>query len=86
MRITKEVKLNFIRWLNPEGVSHLKSIKEKHGELAAVWVNGRLPHSVHFSEGVQIRNWMRIQPEFQEKDQHWLDDNWVEFTERCLEI
>lgn len=79
-----DIKERFIEWLKPEGVRYLNDIKAKHGTLLAVWKEGFIIHIVHFREGMQIRNWMRMQPEFQDKDQHWLDNNWAEFTEGCL--
>lgn len=77
------VKERFIKWLQPEGVKYLQKILKDHGTLLAVWMENGIPHTVHFREGMQIRNWMRCQPEFN-KDDHWLDDNWSEFTEKCI--
>lgn len=80
-----ELKERFLEWLRPSGIKYLKGIKEKYGEIAACWNEGGIPHPVHFREGMQIRNWMRDQPEFADNlDCHWLDNNWEKFTEECL--
>lgn len=76
----------FIDWLRPEGIKFFKDLMEKYKTVAAVYTEYGIPHCVHFREGMQIRNWMRIQPEFEDKlnDDHWFDNNWIEFTEKCL--
>jgi len=78
------LKENFLKWLRPQGIKYLKDIIKEHGNVLAVWMDGNIPHVVHFREGMQIRNWMREQPEFQDFDDHWFDNNWAEFTENCL--
>ena len=84
MRQLEIVEERFKEWLGPDGIQWFRSIKEKHGTVLAVW-GERLPHAVHFQEGMQVRNWMRQQPEFSDKlDGHWLDDNWAEFVEKVL--
>ena len=82
----KNVQERFIEWLQPKGVEYLNNIIEEHGTLIAVWNEGGIPHPVHFREGMQIRNWMREQPEFSadKLDDHWFDNNWHKFTEGCL--
>lgn len=81
----KHVNERFINWLKPEGIKYLKGIIEEHGTILAVWNSNGIPHAVHFREGMQIRNWMRDQPEFADKlDDHWLDNNWAEFVEGIL--
>ena len=86
-QFTFEVIEKFRKWLRPEGIQYLRDIIEKHGTILAVWNDHGIPHPVHFREGMQIRNWMRDQPEFKDmepKYEHWFDNNWAEFTERAL--
>lgn len=80
------IKEKFLKWLRPEGIEYLNGLKKKYGVIAAVWMEDGIPHAVHFREGMQIRNWMREQPEFADNklDDHWLDNNWEKFTENCL--
>lgn len=85
MELNSKTKQKFLEWLQPEGIEYLKKIIEDHGTLLAVWNEGGIPHPAHFREGMQIRNWMRGQEEFKDKDCHWLDNNWSTFTERCIE-
>lgn len=80
-----EVKKRFRKWLTQKGIKYLNDIIKKHGTILAVWNENGIPHPVHFREGMQIRNWMRQQPEFKDNlDCHWLDNNWAEFTEGAL--
>lgn len=79
------VEERFKDWLKPEGLKWWKDIKDKYGTVFATWSEGGIPHSTHFREGMQVRNWMRQQPEFKDKlNGHWLDNNWVEFVEGVL--
>lgn len=41
-------------------------------------------HCVHFREGMQVRNWMRRQPETQDWNCHQLDNNWMLLVLRAL--
>jgi hypothetical protein len=80
-----DVNKRFIEWLRPEGVEFFKGLIEEYGTVLAVWNEGNIPHSVHFREGMQVRNWMRDQPEFADNlDCHWLDNNWAEFVEDSI--
>ena len=79
------VNERFKKWLRPEGIQWFNDIKKKHGTILAIWKEGYIIHTVHFQEGMQVRNWMRQQPEFSDKlNDHWLDDNWAEFVEKNL--
>jgi len=81
------VEERFKEWLRPEGLKWWKDIKSKYGRVDALWSEGGIPHAVHFNEGMQVRNWMREQPEFKDKEEqveHWFDDNWVEFVEGII--
>jgi hypothetical protein len=85
MKQNEDLNKRFLKWLRPEGIEFFKGLIEKHGTVLAIWNSGGIPHSVHFREGMQVRNWMRDQPEFADNlDDHWLDNNWAEFTERVL--
>lgn len=57
---------------------------EEHGRIDAVYMEGRIPHPVHFREGMQIRNFMREQPECKGWTDHEYDDNWVKAVEQAL--
>lgn len=55
-------------FLGEEGISFFKEVYAEYGEICAVWNeeivldNGEkmtVPHSVHFKEGMQVRNFLR---------------------------
>jgi len=71
-------------WLGKKGIDFFKEMKEKHGEYAAVFMEGRLPHAVHFREGMQVRNFMRKNG-CENWDAHDLDDSWVSLITEVVE-
>lgn len=82
-------------FLGEEGIKFFKDLYEEHGDLNVVlpietdFVGEKaFPHAVHFNEGMQIRNWMRQQREFQKylKNDHYFDDNWIELTLKAIGV
>ena len=71
-------------WLGEDGLDFFRKTKEKHGEIAAVYMEGRLPHCVHFREGMQVRNFLRRLPEYKDSTSIDLDDCWVEIIEEAM--
>lgn len=84
MDVSDDLCNRFLGWLGKDGIRFFSNVKKKYGTVSAVWNRYGIPHSVHFNEGMQVRNWMREQDIFKNKNAHWLDDNWVEFVERCI--
>ena len=72
------------KWLRKEGIKHFKDIKEKHHTINAVWNEDGIPHSVHFREGMQVRNFMRDCRECKEWNAHDFDDNWISLIEKVI--
>jgi hypothetical protein len=72
------------RWLGEDGLSFFSDVKKKHGKIDAVWSEGAIPHSVHFNEGMQVRNWLRTQRYCKNWDCHDYDNNWVELVEEAM--
>lgn len=72
-------------WLGKMGIDYFRKIRETHGEIAAVFMESgsMFPHAVHFSEGMQIRNFMRDNgcADWSADD---LDNNWDKLIERCI--
>ena len=71
-------------WLKENGVKHFSDILEKHGKIDAVWMDGPIPHPVHFREGMQVRNFLRDQEECASWDDEDFDNNWVAVIEKIL--
>lgn len=73
-------------WLGDAGIKHFREIKEKHGTVLASWMDGGIPHVVHFREGMMVRNKLREIMNYADKyEDHWYDDNWAELIDLCLE-
>jgi hypothetical protein len=44
----------------------------------------KIPHPVHFREGMQVRNWLRSQKECAGWTDHEFDDNWSSLVKRAV--
>jgi hypothetical protein len=74
------------RWLGTEGLKFFRKMKRDHGRVDAVYMEGRLPHPVHFREGMSVRNFMRRLHECKDWTSIELDDNWVGVVEEALRL
>ena len=81
VEITEEIVKKTKDWLGEDGIKFFKETKEKYGEIAAVYSEGGIPHSVHFNEGMQVRNFLRSTSLCLNWTHHDLDDNWVKIIE-----
>ena len=77
----KELVQKLKDWLGEDGISFFSDIKEKYGKIDAVWMEGNIPHVVHFREGMQVRNFLR---DLTNWDSHELDEKWVGLIEECI--
>jgi len=84
MIIEKEIVNKTKEWLKEEGIKFFTDLKEKHGEILAVYNEGGIPHPVHFREGMQVRNFLRGLELCKEWSAHELDDNWANLIEECI--
>ena len=75
---------DFKKWLGEKGISYFQSFKKVHGTVSPVLMDGRIPHPVHFCEGMQIRNWMRGHPAFKDYNDHDFDNNWMQLVEEAI--
>lgn len=83
----------FAQWLGYDGTAFVVMLREEYGFGwgTACWNTGppnmRIPHSVHFREGMQIRNYMRGWKLFQEMGwgAHEFDNMWPWYTEIAVE-
>jgi len=79
-----EVVKSVREWLGKDGVDFFRGVLKKHGKIAAVWMEGRIPHSVHFNEGMQVRNFLRGVKECKDWNAHELDDTWAEIVKDAI--
>jgi len=77
------------KWLGKDGRTFFADVKRTRGTVLAVIpgpvINGRsIPHAVHFREGMQVRNWLRSQPECKDWTDQDFDNKWVGLVEEVL--
>jgi hypothetical protein len=71
-------------WLGEEGIAHFRQYKRTYGEVSPVYMEGGLPHVVHFREGMQVRNYMRKTGLCSDWDSHDYDDSWTSVIEEAI--
>ena len=80
--ITDDIINQTRTWLGAEGIAFFRKIKKEHKNIAtACWMEGSIPHPVHFREGMQVRNYLRGIVKWTD---HQYDDNWAEVIERAI--
>jgi len=77
-------------YLKPKGIHYFKTLQKIHKTFAPVLrtklkSGGVLPHPVHFREGMQLRNFLRIQDECKDWSQEELDANWQRVIKRVVQ-
>ena len=82
--ISKELVKKTKKWLRETGIEYFQDIKKEHGCIDAVWNDGGIPHSVHFREGMQVRNFMRQSKLCKNWTDHDYDNNWITLIEKCI--
>lgn len=74
----------FAQWLGYDGMAFVLMLYETYGTQwgVACWNERGIPHSVHFREGMAIRNYMRGWKLFHEMgwDAHNFDNQWAWYT------
>jgi hypothetical protein len=76
-----------VKWLGYDGVAFFEMCYEEYGSpTQAVWNEGDIPHSVHFREGMQVRNFIRMTGLTPEWDAHDYDHNWESIIFAALQI
>ena len=90
-KLTIEEMAAFKKWLGEEGIRYFKHLKGLKGTVVPVLKlnkekNAGVPAwSVHFREGMQIRNWLRANTELGKKlDSIELDDCYVNILEEAI--
>ena len=84
----KEIPKKLIKktkeWLREDGIEFFRDVKKEYGTLNAIWYEDRLPHAVHFQEGMRIRNFMRSTNLCKDWNAHDYDNNWISLIEECI--
>jgi hypothetical protein len=76
-------------WMSKDNVRWFKHMKGLKGSVDAVlrlnYTRKKIPsHSIHFREGMQIRNFLRSQPECKEWTHEMFECGWVDVIEKCI--
>ena len=75
------------KWLGEDGLKFFRETKENYGEVNAVYPEPgipKIPHAVHFREGMQVRNFLRSLDECKDWDAHELDNTWADIIEAAI--
>ena len=84
MKITEELVDKVRDWLGEEGIDFFKHCLEEHGDISPVYMDGNIPHPVHFREGMSVRNFMRSTGLCDDWNDCDLDDNWAKVVEEAI--
>jgi len=84
-RINDKLVRKVREWLGEDGLKFFRGVKEKYGRIDALWMDGILPHPVHFREGMRVRNFMRDTGLCKGWDAHDYDNRWVAVVERAIQ-
>lgn len=57
--IPPELVQKMCDYLQEDGMVFFRNLLRDHGTVNACWMEGGIPHPVHFREGMQVRNFMR---------------------------
>lgn len=68
-------------WLGKDGMNFFSDLKKKYNRIDAIWMEGSIPHVVHFREGMQVRNFLKDHTDW---NSHELDEKWIGLIEECI--
>lgn len=73
-------------WLSETGgLDFFKKMMKEYGEYSPVFNEGRIPHAVHFHEGMAVRNFMRGTGLCKDWGDHDFDDSWEALITKVME-
>jgi hypothetical protein len=73
-------------YLGKEGKDYFTNLLNKYGSVSPVYMTNTHPHSVHFNEGMQVRNFLRGCEECKDWLDHDFDNNWANIVEQSITI
>lgn len=85
-----DVAIRLKDWLGGENVRYFQLLKALTGTYSPVLKlnfekKGIPAHPVHFREGMQVRNWMRDQPEFKDFTTEQFDNGWTYYVRQACQ-
>jgi hypothetical protein len=85
-KVTFNMVIRTSTFLGKMGRQLFEDYKVKYGSVSPVFMDNRIPHPVHFREGMQIRNYLRTLDDCQGWSDHDFDDTWTEVVEQVLKL
>jgi hypothetical protein len=74
-------------FLGEAGKTQFLAYHEQYGTVSPVFMTDRrIPHPVHFREGMQIRNFMRSLPECEGWTAHEFDNTWALVVAKAIGV
>ncbi len=73
-------------WLGAPGERFFTWCYEKYDTCSPVYQEGGITHSVHFQEGMSVRNYLRNCPICKNWTAQQLDDNWEPLVQEALNL
>lgn len=65
------------KWLGTDGIIFFTEMLNKYNNISTVVeFDGKIPHPVHFREGMKVRNFLRTLPECANWSQDDFDNRW----------
>ena len=86
-QIPDELVTRTREWLRDVGIKFFQKLIEEHGKINCCYPEPgapKIPHSVHFREGMQVRNFMRGTGLCDGWSDHDYDDLWIPLIEKVL--
>lgn len=84
--INKNIIEDTKQWLGVDGLSFFMDCYEKYGTVSPTIPHDLYPHSVHFNEGMQVRNFLRQRSDVSEWNCHTFDNMWEVVILLTLEL
>jgi len=83
----KKLYKRLLHWLAYDGIFFFEMLIQEYGSISkAHWMDNGIPHSVHFREGMVIRNFLRRQKYTRHWDSHRLDNEWMNIIKTALKL
>lgn len=73
------------KWLGSDGIGFFSEMKKEYGTVSPVFMEGKIPHAVHFREGMQVRNFLRGLSECADWSNDDFDNQWAYLIDKTIE-
>jgi len=85
--IEKDMFARILVWLGYDGIAFFQMCVDEYGSLVqSIWTEDGIPHSVHFREGMHVRNFLRGLTYTENWDAHDFDNRWMHIIQTALSL